>query len=49
MLCCVVAAAFILRYVARIEKLARYFGFAREPKSEPYGWKEYCELDVPAD
>ncbi|MDR3210024.1 MAG: hypothetical protein LBT36_05325 [Oscillospiraceae bacterium] len=49
MLCCVVAAAFIVRYLFRMKLLSRYLGFSREIKTSAYGWREYCELDVPVN
>ncbi|MDR3310882.1 MAG: hypothetical protein LBS90_06000 [Oscillospiraceae bacterium] len=45
MLCCIIAAAFIVRYVARAGTLKRYLGFGSDPEPEPFGWDEYCELD----
>ncbi|MDR1300026.1 MAG: hypothetical protein LBJ84_07250 [Oscillospiraceae bacterium] len=49
MLCCVIAAAFIARYIFKMRLLSRYLGFSREVAAEEYGWREYCELDVPRD
>lgn len=50
MICCVVAACFILRYLVEWDELSRFFGF--EPKyadRDDYGFTEYCELDVYED
>jgi hypothetical protein len=44
MLCCVVAAYFIFRYIIRLQRLAKYFGFDAG-EEERFGWTEYSELD----
>ncbi|NLO46965.1 MAG: hypothetical protein GX111_01385 [Clostridiales bacterium] len=47
MICCVVAACFILRYLVKWEKLSKYLGFEQKKYEEDrYGYYEYCELDA---
>lgn len=45
MICCVIAAAFIVKYVIGFGKIAALFGFAPRPKEDVYGYTKYCELD----
>lgn len=46
MICCVIAACFILRYFVKWEEVSKYFGFeARKSEDDRYGYYEYCELD----
>jgi hypothetical protein len=45
MICCVVAAYFIFRYIIRLRRVAKYFGFESQEDEDRYGWYEYCELD----
>ena len=44
MLCCVVAAYFILRYVIGWQRITEYLGISA-PKKENFGWREASELD----
>lgn len=44
MLCCVVAAYVIVRYIIRLRRVAKYFGFEAE-NEDRFGWSEYSELD----
>jgi hypothetical protein len=44
MLCCVVAAYLVLRYILSLRKYAIYFGVVLK-EEESFGWSEYCELD----
>ena len=44
MLCCVVAAYFILRYVIGWQRIREFLGMD-EVKKEEYGWGEASELD----
>jgi hypothetical protein len=44
MLCCVVAACLIVRYIIRWRKVRKYFGF-ESGDEDRFGWSEYCELD----
>jgi hypothetical protein len=46
MICCVIAACFILRYFIKWEEVSRYFGFeVRKNEEDRYGYYEYDELD----
>lgn len=47
MVCCVVAAYFIFRYILRWRDVAKYLGFEFKDSEdeEGFGWQEYCELD----
>ena len=44
MICCVVAAYFILRYVVGWQRLREFLGL-RQAEKEEYGWSEASELD----
>jgi len=47
MLCCVVAACFILRYLVKWDEVSKYFGFkAKSGEDDYYGYSEFCELDA---
>jgi hypothetical protein len=46
MLCCIVAACFILRYLVKWEAVSKYLGFERKEEDDGYGYYEYCELDA---
>ncbi len=42
--CCIIAAALILRFVFKWDRIKIFLGIQAEKKN-PYGWEEYCELD----
>jgi hypothetical protein len=45
-ICCIIAACFILRYLVQWGDVAKYFGFKDiYGDKDPYGFTEYCELD----
>ena len=45
-ICCIVAACFILRYFVRWDEVSRFFGFeSKYEDKDEYGFTEYCELD----
>lgn len=44
MICCIVAAFFILRYVVRWNTIMTFLGISEE-KKDPYGWNEAGDLD----
>ena len=46
MLCCVIAACFIARYLIKWDAIAKYFGFTPKDDGDRYGYREYCELDA---
>ena len=46
--CCIIAAALIVRFMIRWKELKAYLGF-EVTDDNPYGWEEYCELDMFAD
>ena len=46
--CCIVAAALILRFVIRWDRIKAYLGITTADRN-PYGWEEYCELDQYSD
>jgi hypothetical protein len=47
MICCVVAACFILRYLVKWDEVSKYFGFeAKNYEADKYGYYEYSELDA---
>jgi len=43
-LCCIIAAAFILKYAARKDTIKRYLGYTQS-LFDQYGYAEYCEID----
>ena len=45
MICCVIAGAFIVKYVIGARKLGDIFGIRKKKTEEPYGFRKYCELD----
>lgn len=46
MICCIVAACFILRYFVKWTEVSRWFGFENKyGDHDEYGFREYCELD----
>ena len=50
MICCVVAACFILRYFVKWGEVCRWFGFDDiYGDRDEYGFRSYCELDEYAD
>ncbi|MDR0839288.1 MAG: hypothetical protein LBN99_06555 [Oscillospiraceae bacterium] len=46
--CCIIAATFIALFVVRWKSIKVYLGFEVDD-GNPYGWKEYCEIDDFAD
>ncbi|MDR0446364.1 MAG: hypothetical protein LBH17_04940 [Oscillospiraceae bacterium] len=45
MLCCLIAAGLIVRFLLNWREARKYLGFAPPRDDNPYGWEEYCELD----
>lgn len=45
MICCVIACAFIVKYVIGFRKIAEILGFPQKQKKNQYGYVKYCELD----
>ena len=42
--CCIIAAAFIVRFFINWKDMKAYFGFEVQDDN-PYGWEDYSEFD----
>jgi hypothetical protein len=45
MLCCIIAAGLIARFLVNWGELKKYIGFEPKAEENAYGWNEWCELD----